>query len=215
MDARPTDAPTAATRLAATEKTVEDLTNQLRIAGARTAQLENRLECDQRGLDARLLLLEGQTPSNTKPWYAQVSWDQVPPWLQAVATPLMVALVGWWLTGSLDLAIKQQQADVSGVKEMREALADLYASEPQKSKADTAALSIAAFGGVAAGPLAEAYNLGGAARTEAALRGLVAAAARDKIRVCDVVTSIAGSSTELYSKETRDMASDLQRKLRC
>jgi hypothetical protein len=215
MDARPPSSPNAATRLVAAEKTVEDLANRLRIVDARTAQLENRLEYEQRGLDARLLQLEGPTPSAAKPWYGRVSWDQVPSWLQAVATPLMVALVGWWLTGSLDLAVKQQQADISGIKEMRGALADLYASVPEKSKADTAALSIAAFGGVAAGPLVEAYNLSGAARTEAAQRGLVAAAARDKIRVCDVLASVAGSKAELYTKETRDMASDLHGKLRC
>jgi hypothetical protein len=188
---------------------LRDLANQLQIIDARILALEDRLERGQRESAAAELLTSG-----AKPWYARVAWDQVPAWLQAVATPLMVALVGWWLSGSLELAIKQQEVDISGVKEMREALADLYADEPVKSKVDTAALSIAAFGSVAAGPLVEAYNLTGASRTHAAERGLVAAALRDKARVCKVLTSVAAKASP-YSEDTRQMASKLQGDLRC
>jgi hypothetical protein len=184
---------------------------------ARSAKLIEDSEREHRGFDARLILLEQAVPASSVvgPWYTRVPWEQIPSWLQAIATPLMVAAVGWWLTGSLDLAIKQQQADISGVKEMREALKDLYAAEPEKSALDTAALSIAAFGGVAAGPLIEAINRGGAARMSAAQQGLVAAAALDKERVCRVLAATADASHALYPDETRKIAKELRGDLRC
>jgi hypothetical protein len=154
-------------------------------------------------------------PISAGPWYRRIAWDQVPSWTQAIATPLMVALVGWWLTGSLEVAIKQQQTDISGVKEMRDSLKDLYAPEPEKAKVETAALSIAAFGGVAAGPLVEAVNRGGAARVVAAEQGLVAAAALDKERVCRVLAAVTASSVKLYTAETKALAKRLHGELRC
>jgi hypothetical protein len=205
------------TRLAPVVTRPDDLVRELQALGARAAQLEERVEREQRGVDARLRQLEGQvSPAPAaRPWYARLPWDKIPPLLQAITTPLMVVLVGWWLTGRLDLAIKQQQADIAGVKEMREALKDLYAAEPEKSLVETAALSMAAFGGVAAGPLVEALNLGGAARSAAAERALIAAAALDKERVCDVLASVAGSTEALYAEETRNVAERLRRELRC
>jgi hypothetical protein len=220
MDTRASRPPNNATRLAAVEAQLESLTLELGKRDALAADLRAGVEREQRGIDARLLQLEGQKPPpgpppEKKPWYARFPWEKVPPWLQAIATPLMVALIGYWLTGSLDLAIKQQQADISGVKEMREALADLYAAEPEKAKVDTAALSMAAFGGVAAGPLLEAYNLGGAARPEAAERGLIAAATRDKVRVCEALAAVKATTGTLYSADTRSFAAKLQGDLGC
>jgi hypothetical protein len=134
----------------------------------------------------------------------------------------MVVLVGEWLTGSLDRAIKQQeaaiqqqQADFSGVKEMRAALADLYAAEPEKAAVDSAALSIASFGSVSAAPLIEAFDRGGAAREEAARRGLVAASTHDKPRVCAVLASVLGSDGSLYRPETMKFAAEFQKAIRC
>ena len=220
MDTRANRPPNTATRLAAVEAQLEGLALELAKRDALAADFRAGVEREQRGIDARLLQLEGQKPPpgpppEKKPWYARFPWEKVPPWLQAIATPLMVALIGWWLTGSLDLAIKQQQADISGVKEMGEALASLYAAVPVKSSVDTAALSIGAFGGVAAGPLIEAYNLGGAARQEAAKRGLIAAATRDKLRVCAALATVKESTGSLYTPGTMTLAKELDDGLRC
>jgi hypothetical protein len=208
-----TPASSAATAVSAEEaRPAADLRDE-----ARSANLAEDTEREHRGFDARLRLLEQAAPASSAagPWHTRVPWDQIPSWLQAIATPLMVAVVGWWLTGSLELAIKQQQADISGVKEMREALKDLYAAEPEKSALDAAALSIGAFGGVAAGPLIEAINRGGAARTSAARQGLVAAAALDKERVCRVLAAVADAAPALYAVETRMIAKRLHGELRC
>ena len=188
--------------------------------------LADRAEREQRGFDARLHRLEqGLPPIAGVPTSMGFPWDKIPDWIQAiaaVATPLMVILVGEWLTGSLDRAIKQQeaaiqqqQADFSGVKEMRSALVDLYDNEPKKTAVDSAALTIAAFGGVAAPPLIEAYNRGGAALAEAAKRGLIAASTHDKTRVCAVLASVSASTDQLYKPETIKFAADLQQALKC
>jgi hypothetical protein len=143
MDKSSPHSPNTVTCPVAAESQIGEVLRLLQSADARATQLENRVEREQRGLDARLLHLEGQAPLSSAggPWYTQVSWDKLLPWAQAFATPLMVAAVAYWLTGRLDLAIRQQEADFSGVKEMREALAHLYAAEPQKEVVDTAALS--------------------------------------------------------------------------
>lgn len=203
--------------VSAEEARPADLLHRVDLLEAHSANFAEDTGREQRGFDARLLLLEQAAPASfaVGPWHTRVPWDQIPSWLQAIATPLMVALVGWWLTGSLDLAIKQQQVDISGIKEMREALKDLYAPEPEKSALETAALSIAAFGGVAAGPLIEAINRGGAARTNAARQGLVAAAALDRERVCRVLAVAADAAPALYADETRMITKQLHGELRC
>jgi hypothetical protein len=181
--------------------------------------LENRVEREQRGTDARLLLVErALSATGAGSAFTGFRWDKVPEWVQAaaaVATPVMVVLVGEWLTGSLDRAIQQQQADISGVKEMRAALVDLYAAEPEKATVASAALSIASFGSVSAAPLIEAFDRGGAAREEAARRGLIAASTHDKTRVCAVLASVSGSDNSLYRPETTKFAAELQKAMRC
>jgi hypothetical protein len=181
--------------------------------------LENRVEREQRGFDARLLRVE-QFFRTTDAGFPSTGfpWNKVPEWVQAiaaVATPLMVVLAADWLTGSLDRAIQQQQADISGVKEMRAALADLYAAEPEKATVDSAALSIASFGSVSAAPLIEAFDRGGATREEAARRGLIAASTHDKTRVCAVLASVSGSDSSLYKPETMKFAAELQKAMKC
>jgi hypothetical protein len=204
----------AADHLAAMEARHQALQEDLRGLEAR---INERLDRDQRGFDARLARLEpAPTPAGgATARQGRVAWDKLLPWVQALVTPVVVAVVGWWVSGSLDLAIKQQQADISGVKEMREALADLYAKDPEKAKVDTAADSIAAFGGVAAAPLIEAYNRGGAARPEAAKRGLIAAAVRDKGRVCNVLATVRQSADQSYTSDTHSLANELWGSLKC
>lgn len=137
-------------------------------------------------------------------------------WAQIVAMPVALAVLGYWLIGSVDLAIKERQADISGLSQIREALKDLYAAEPIKESVDTASLSMAAFGGIAAAPLIEAVNLGGDARPAAAERGLIAAAMVEKVRVCGVLASVRDSiSSKLYTADTREVARRLAEDLQC
>jgi len=190
-----------------------DLTAALTPLEARLARIEDSLGRENRGLDARVLKLEGGAapgaPANPFPW------DKLLSIIQIVAMPLVLAFVGWLLTNKLDLAIKQQQADLEGVKEMQSPLKTLYAQSPADEDLDPAALTLGAFGGVAAGPLIQAYELPGPIRKEAARMGLVAAGVRDKVRVCEILDVASLSTDVVYKQQTRTMINDIRQGLKC
>ena len=82
--------------------------------------------------------------------------------LQAL-TPLvsgvLLAFVGYFLTGSVNNAIQRQQLQLSNVKEMRELLAQLETAD--SNQADVAAFTLSAFGRPAVPPLMAALLSGG------------------------------------------------------
>ena len=181
---------------------------------ARFQKLEDKLDITVRELDARLLQIEGKAaePVTKKP---KVPWQGLLSAAQILAMPVVIVLVGFGLTGKLDLAIKQQQADLAGVTGMQESLKTLYADGLADGDYFRAALFVGAFGGVAAGPLVQAYDLGGDGRELAAERGLIAAGVRDVVRVCEVLKVVAGSKGEIYRPETRTLAAKISGGLSC
>ena len=180
---------------------------------ARLARIEDSLGRENRGLDARVLKLEGSAAPKTAA--NPFAWDRLLSIIQIVAMPLVLAFVGWLLTDKLDLAIKQQQADLGGVKEMQTVLKTLYMVAPANEDVDPAALTLGAFGGVAAGPLIQAYELPGDSRREAVRKGLVAAGVRDKVRVCEVLKVASQSTDDVYQQKTREMVDKIRQGLKC
>ena len=64
--------------------------------------------------------------------------------LTPLVSGILVAVVGYFLTGSVNNAIQRQQLQLSNVKEMRELLAQLNTAD--STLADSAAFTLSAFG---------------------------------------------------------------------
>ena len=118
---------------------------------------------------------------------------EIPKW-GPILTPIIVAVLGallaYYLTGyfqqTLDirklelevqkLALEQRKTDLSGIGQMRELIAQLYKDGITPQEAEAIALSLAAFGDLAAPPLIHAIETGSPNRRTGAEAGLAAAA---------------------------------------
>jgi hypothetical protein len=120
--------------------------------------------------------------------------------LQAV-TPLvsglLVAIVGYFLTGSVNNAIQRQQLQLSNVKEMRELLAQLNTADA--NEAEAAAFTLSAFGRPAVPALMAALLAGGEVRAPAAERALRAIGLNDSEAVCEPTRKVLDNRTGRFS----------------
>jgi hypothetical protein len=144
--------------------TEDALTDAAEAAAAREARL-SQLEQDVKKLQ----------PKTKDPWEK----------LQAVGpliSGLLVAIVGYLLTGSVNNAIQRQQLQLSNVREMRDLLAQLNAADADQ--ADVAAFTLSAFGRPAVPALMAALAAGGEVRAPATERALRAIGLGDPEAVC-------------------------------
>lgn len=103
---------------------------------------------DARSTEARLAKLEEQLKAPKR----KDVWEK----LQAIsplASGLVLALVGYFLTGAVTVRLQQQQLDLSNVKEMRDQLAVMVSQKSQPEDLQAAAFTLSAFGAPAVAPL--------------------------------------------------------------
>jgi len=137
-------------------------------------------------------------------------WDKaqaiLPP-LATVVSGIVVAVVGYYLTGTLNASIQRQQMQLANVKEMREQLQVLGSDRPEPGALRAAAFTLSAYGAPAAPPLfaalvQEDLNSHGDGRSEAMLDALRAIGLSDSAPVCDRATRIVDSHHGRYSWAT-------------
>jgi hypothetical protein len=120
--------------------------------------------------------------------------------LQAV-TPLLsgilVAVVGYFLTGSVNNAIQRQQLHLSNVKEMRDLLGQLNTADIDQ--ADAAAFTLSAFGRPAVPAVMGALLAGGEVRAPAAEKALRAIGFDDPSAVCEPARKVVDNRTARFS----------------
>ena len=124
------------------------------------------------------------------------NWEKA----QAIAplvAGLLVAVVSYFLTGSVNNAIQRQQLQLSNVKEMRDLLAQLDTAE--SNQADSAAFTLSAFGRPAVSPLMAALLAGGEVRAPAAERALRAIGLNDAAAVCAPARKVLDNRTGRFS----------------
>ncbi len=102
--------------------------------------------------------------------------------LSSLISALLVVIVGYYLTGSVNNAIQRQQLQLSNVKEMRDLLAELDTADI--NQANAAAFTLSAFGRPAVPALMAALLSGGDVRAPAAERALRAIGLNDSEAVC-------------------------------
>jgi hypothetical protein len=124
------------------------------------------------------------------------AWEKLQA-LSPLISGILVAVVGYFLTGSVNSAIQRQQLQLSNVREMRELLVQLGADDP--GQVYSAAFALSAFGRPAVPALIAALAAGGELRapaTEAALRTI---GLNDPDAVCEPARRILDSRSAVYS----------------
>jgi hypothetical protein len=154
--------------------------------------------------------------------------DKIAAWLPAV-TPIVLFVLGTWFVNAAGdvvenqrvalenqrLALQERQVELGGIAEMREIVAELYEDGITSTEAEATALSLAAFGALAAPPLIHAIETGDAVRMTGAETGLAAAALADPRGVCRILAGVIANRTALYSWQTQQSAVKLLGRLGC
>ena len=117
--------------------------------------------------------------------------------LSPIMSGVLVAVVGYFLTGSVNSALQRQQLQLSNVAEMRELLVQLGSDDA--NQVNSAAFALSAFGKPAVPALIAALAAGGELRapaTEAALRGI---GLNDPDAVCAPARRMLDNRAAVYS----------------
>lgn len=135
---------------------------------------------------------------------------------------LLLAAVGYFLTDSVNRALKERELDLSNAKEMRELLLKMNAPGITATDAEATALTLTAFGRYAVGPLVNLLQEE-SLQNIAAERALRALGATEQARVCAAILPILHNRAQMYSVQAlasgvrlsgslscRDTAADLE-----
>ena len=126
------------------------------------------------------------------------AWDKLQA-LSPLITGLVLALVGYFLTGSVNQAIQKSQLQFNYVKEMRELLAKMGDAKTTLDEAKTTAVALASFGAYAIPPLLNEIQSGEMNRPAAAEIGLRTVALADPQRACPALARILENRTAAYN----------------
>lgn len=195
--------------------------------------LDPAVERALRAIGAWLAAAEAHVPRPAPPPSGGWRWlAEIPKWAPMI-TPVIVAVLGallaYALSGyfqqTLDIrklelelqkfALEQRKADLSGIGQMRELIADLYQEGITPADAEAIALSLAAFGDLAAAPLIHAIETGSPNRRTGAETGLAAAALAAPDQVCATLAQVIDNRTALFNWQTHESALRLLGQLGC
>ncbi len=141
-------------------------------------------------------------------------WDRLNV-LGPIITPIIVLVIGYWLTNSVDNALKKQELQLSNVKEMREELAAIQKSDVTPEAVQASAYTLAAFGQHAVPPLLTVLASGDEIRRPAAERALRAVGLTDPEAVCGPVARVIDNRTGRFNWLTLQSAIRLAGDLSC
>lgn len=133
------------------------------------------------------------------------NWDK----LQALApliTGVVLAAIGYFLTGSVNQAFQKSQLQFNYVKEMQELLSKLGDSKTTPEEAQTTAVALAAFGSFAIPPMLNEIQSGELNRSDAGEYGLQAVALADPVSACPALGRVLQNRTAAYNSRTHRAA---------
>jgi hypothetical protein len=142
------------------------------------------------------------------------NWDK----LQALApliTGVVLAAIGYFLTGSVNEAFQKSQLQFSYVKEMQELLSKLGDSKTTLEEAKTTAMALAAFGSFSIAPLLNEIQSGELNRPAAGEYGLRAVALADPVNACPALGRVLENRTAAYNWLTHRAAARILGSANC
>jgi hypothetical protein len=165
----------------------------------RLARLEAEYETLKPSLSQRLERLESVIEKPPRKWFARlIAW--LGPALPQLIGSAVLLILAFWVKDSVDLAIKQQQLQLSYVGEMKAQLETMAKEDATVAQIERAAVLIAAFGQPAIMPLMNELRYGGN-RAIGAETGLRSLAFMNRDAVCELIPRIIKSPTRLLNWE--------------
>jgi hypothetical protein len=121
--------------------------------------------------------------------------------LSGVIVAFVTAIVGYLLTGSVNLALEKRKLESANVEKMREVITKFNDAEISPAQAEALGLTLGAFGEFAVPPLVAALGTPTVNRAAGARIGLLAASlgADDRKVVCDTLTGVVNTRSRRYS----------------
>lgn len=141
-------------------------------------------------------------------------WDRLAAFLPLL-NGLVLAMVGYWLTGAVNEGFKRQELQLANAREMRELLRTLQGGDTTLEDAQASAFALAAFGAPAVPPLLGALSAGGDTRAPAAEAALRLVGLSDPGAVCRPALQVLDNRSGRFSWLTHQAALRLVADLQC
>lgn len=141
--------------------------------------------------------LESLEKSAASPPPKKDFWDILQA-IGSVFSGIVVLAAGWWLNDKVNHALEQKKVELEYVKEMRDLLVGFGTADNQ-SVADANAITLAAFGEEAIGPLMYRLAAGGDVSAIAAAKGLRQVAFSHRKTVCAQLDGVLRDNTRNYT----------------
>lgn len=178
----------------------------------RIVSLESELEA----LRNELTLIQGRIDRGTP---EEGLFDKALKVLSATSTIIagvIVVVVGYFLTDSVNHALQQHQIEISSGQAMEQLLEKLRDPRAAKNNADATAITLAsAFGNDAAVSLIMELEDGNEVTVPAAEKGLRALALKDQAPTCNLLVKVLTNESRLFSWRTHKVAVRLVGDLDC
>jgi len=142
------------------------------------------------------------------------TWDKLQS-VSALLSGLLVAIVGYFLTGMINRGMQERQFQFSSAKDMQELLARLNDPNVSLENKQSTALVLAAFGKYAIDPLINLMQSGDANRMVAAEGALRAIGHSDQQSLCRELRLVVDNRTRVFSWYTHRSAIRLMREAVC
>jgi hypothetical protein len=126
------------------------------------------------------------------------NWDKLQA-LSPLITGVVLAAIGYFLTGSVNQAFQTSQLQFNYVKEMQELLSKLGDPKINPEEAKTTAVALAAFGSFSIAPLLNEIQSGELNRPAAGEYGLRAVALADPANTCPALGRVLENRSAAYN----------------
>jgi hypothetical protein len=141
-------------------------------------------------------------------------WDKLQS-LSGFVSGLVLAIIGYYFTDSMNLRLQERQFEFSSAKDMQDLLTRLNDPSVSLENKQSTALVLAAFGKYAIDPLVNQMQSGDANRLVAAEAGLRAIGHSDPRSTCDELQMVIRNRTQIFSWYTHRSSIRLLRETGC
>ena len=122
--------------------------------------------------------------------------------LAPILTPVVLLVLGYWLTDSINLALKKQELQADTVSAMQKLLSQMNKQDLTGAEAESVAIALAAYGHFAVTPLIHELSSPTPERSLAAQRALGLLSLSRPPELCRQLTRLLQNRTQLFSWQT-------------
>ncbi len=159
---------------------------------------DDQLELTGSAEDEAAVSRGGEAAGKSKGQKPKDHWDKLQA-LSPLITGIVLAAIGYFLTGSVNQALQKSQLQFSYVKEMQELLGKLSDPKTDLEEAKSVAVALAAFGSYSIHPLLNEIESEAPNRQTAGEIGLRTATLADPKNACPALAGVLENRTAAYN----------------